>query len=227
MSKSIILLHGALGCKGQFGALSNYLTERGLNVHAINFSGHGGKEFQENFRIEQFANELNEYISENNLVKPNVFGYSMGGYVALYLAKNSDVFEKIVTLGTKFNWSPEIAEKESKNIDPDLLEQRVPKFAETLKAMHGSEWKELLRRTAAMMKEMGAKNPIMQEEFSQIKNRVMKGLAENDQMVTLMETTNVFNAIPNSKRFYLQNAKHPIESADTEVLGKNIADFIC
>jgi esterase/lipase len=226
MGKSIILLHGALGCKDQFAALSNYLTERGLNVHAINFSGHGRKEFQEKFGVEQFAAELNEYIHENNLVKPSVFGYSMGGYVALYLAKSSDVFEKIVTLGTKFNWSPEIAEKESKNIDPDLLEQRVPKFADSLKVMHGDEWKELLKRTVGMMKEMGARNPIRQEEFSQIKNRVMMGLAENDQMVTLMETTNVFNAIPNSKRFYLQNAKHPIESADTGILGKNIADFI-
>ena len=77
-----------------------------------------------------------------------------------------------------------------------------------------------------MMKEMGEKPPMQLEEFAFINNKVMIGLAENDQMVTLLETTNVFNKIPNSKRFYLQRTKHALESADPHILVKNIIDFL-
>ena len=55
--KSVLLLHGALGCFTQLEPLRLALQQKGLTVYELNFSGHGGLPFLENFGIEQFADE--------------------------------------------------------------------------------------------------------------------------------------------------------------------------
>ena len=84
--KDIILLHGAIGATDQLLPLSKSLAAKGFKVHCLCFSGHGTLAFNELFSIEQFAAELYQFIIEKNLLEPDIFGYSMGGYVALYLA---------------------------------------------------------------------------------------------------------------------------------------------
>ena len=81
--KQIILLHGAIGAHDQLVALANELKQQGFQPYSFSFSGHGQIPFQDNFSIEQFALELEQFIAKNNLEQPAVFGYSMGGYVAL------------------------------------------------------------------------------------------------------------------------------------------------
>lgn len=87
--QKIILLHGAIGCSEQLMPLSKSLTDTGFETFTFNFSGHGKSNFKSNFSIEQFSDELHNFITENNLIKPNIFGYSMGGYVACTSPKNN------------------------------------------------------------------------------------------------------------------------------------------
>ena len=111
--KPIILLHGAIGAKDQLEPLAKELSGNGFQTYSFNFSGHGQSPFQNQFSISQFSNELLEFVVKTHLIRPAIFGYSMGGYVALYLASQKpDGLGKIITLGTKFVWSPEIAVKE-------------------------------------------------------------------------------------------------------------------
>lgn len=137
---NIILLHGALGSSGDLNALSKVLIRRGLSVSSFSFSGHGKTSLGPAYGIEQFALELEHHILENSLKNSSVFGYSMGGFVALYLAsKQKKIIKSIVTLGTKFNWSKDAVERELKMLNPELILAKVPSFAKTL------EIKTLLR----------------------------------------------------------------------------------
>lgn len=216
--KNIILLHGALGAADQLEPLKQRLNDLGFKAHPFTFSGHGQTPFQSGFGIEQFAAELKRYISDNQLNKPHVVGYSMGGYVALYLAsQQADLIGKIVTLGTKFNWTKEIAEKESKQLDPELLIQKVPKFAESLQVRHGNEWRQLLQKTSAMMHAMGNANPLHNDLLEAIDNEVLIGIADRDAMVTLDETAQVYKRLRNSQMYMLPNTKHPIETVNLNV----------
>ena len=86
--KNILILHGAIGSKDQFELLKHQLVKK-YNVHSINFSGHGGEVFKSKFNIAQFAEDVLNYLNSKNIESIDVFGYSMGGYVALYLAKNA------------------------------------------------------------------------------------------------------------------------------------------
>lgn len=225
--KSIILLHGAIGAADQLEPLAKELSAKGYQTHSLNLSGHGQTLFQNQFGIKQFAEELKSFIEKNNLVQPDVFGYSMGGYVALYLAlQNHNLLGNIITLGTKFAWSPEIAEREIKMLDAKTISEKVPKFAETLQKRHGSDWQLLLQRTADMMMDLGNNNLLDPKTLSQIKNKVLIGLADGDTMVSSEETDNAASKIVGASRYTLQNTKHPIESVNLSHLGALIRGFL-
>jgi esterase/lipase len=150
----------------------------------------------------------------------------MGGYVALYLAhRNPSILGNIITLGTKFEWSPEIAQKEVKMLDSKTIIEKVPKFAEALQKRHGQNWELLLQKTAEMMLSLGNKNALSLTDFTTIENKVLIGLADKDNMVSLEETTAVYKQLKNGAMYMLPNTKHPIETVDVGLLGKIFVEF--
>lgn len=224
--KNIILLHGAIGAKDQLEPLAAELKQQGYNVFTLSFSGHGQIPFSSNFGIEQFALELEQFIKINNLDKPTVFGYSMGGYVALYLAhRNPNILGNIITLGTKFEWSPEIAQKEVKMLDSKTIIEKVPKFAEALQKRHGQDWELLLQKTAEMMISLGNNNALTLNDFASIENKALIGLADKDTMVSLDETTAVYKQLKNGAMYMLPNTKHPIDNVNVKLLSQVLKEF--
>ncbi len=227
MVTSIILLHGAIGASDQLIPLGNELKENNFDVFYLNFSGHGRQNFEIDFGVKQFVDELSSFISKNKLQQPHVFGYSMGGYVALYLASEKpEMIGTIFTLGTKFEWSPEIAVKEIKMLDKKTILEKVPKFAEALQKRHGDKWEILLRKTSNMMMALGNNNLLNAERFSKIKNKVFVGWAEQDTMVSLTETKNVHHQIKNCELYSVTNTKHPIETVNSVTLALRIRKFL-
>ncbi|MFO0357724.1 MAG: alpha/beta hydrolase [Sphingobacteriaceae bacterium] len=223
---SIILLHGAIGAADQLQPLASELAKLNYNVFTFSFSGHGQMPFENEMSIHQFANELKAFIVSNKLNQPHIFGYSMGGYVALYLAAiDKDLLGHIITLGTKFKWDPEIAQREIKQLDPETIQLKVPKFAEALQTRHGNDWKKLLAQTAQMMIGLGEKNELTPELFSKVENKVMIGLADKDAMVSIEETTSVYKQLKNSCMYMLPQTKHPIETVDMIALAAITHNF--
>lgn len=224
--KSLLLLHGAIGSAEQMQPLADELKKH-FDVHTFNFSGHGGLSTDIDFSIEQFAADLENYIIENNLHTVNVLGYSMGGYVALFLAaKRPELFFSIMTHGTKFNWTPEIAEKEAKMLNAEKIEEKIPAFANALKQRHHpADWKIVLEKTATMMKKMGDTPPLSDDLLSKINIPVRISIGDRDEMVTLEETTHVYKTLLNSSMQVLPNTKHPVEKINPALIVNASLEF--
>jgi pimeloyl-ACP methyl ester carboxylesterase len=224
--KNLLILHGAIGSKSQFNSLASLLNNQ-FNIHLLNFSGHGGEAFKENFNIPQFADDVLVYLEQNKIESIDIFGYSMGGYVALYLAKHHpEKVGKTITLGTKLSWTPDIAAKETKMLDAEKMEDKIPTFAAILKDRHyPNDWKTVLEKTANMMITMGNKNVLKDEDFKLIQHTIKLLLADNDEMVTYEETNHVAQLLPHATFEILPNSKHPIEKVDIDALSEIIRAF--
>lgn len=226
VEKKLILLHGALGAKIELLPLANSLKKNFI-VHALEFEGHGSSPMKSGFSIPHFAKNLHEFIEENQLHGAAVFGYSMGGYVALYLAaEHTNSLGDIITLGTKFNWMPASAIQEVKRLNPDKIEEKVPEFAGYLAQLHGTDfWKEQMQLTAQLILGLG-ENELLNKRFSKIKNRCFIGLGELDEMVSQEESFAAVEALPNAAFYELKNTTHPIGKVDADVLAGKITEIL-
>lgn len=216
----LLILHGALGSAPQLDPVKSAFEAKGIVVHSVNFSGHGGASFQSGFGIEQFANDTFQFLENHQFRQVDIFGYSMGGYVALWLAKkHPDRIGKIVTLGTKFDWSEESAAKEVKKLNPEKILEKIPAFARILEHRHmPNDWKELLNKTADMMLGLG-KNPLLTKEILQaIAHPTTICLGDQDDMADRNYSEEVARFLPNGKFLLLENTPHPIEKVDLKKL---------
>lgn len=213
MKKQLLILHGALGAKSQFSELISALKET-YEVYSVDFDGHGKNDgYAGAYSIDHFAEQTHATLRALGWEKPLVFGYSMGGYVALKLeALHPGTFERIITLGTKFNWNPESAHQEAGMLDPEKMLEKVASFVVYLKSLHGdNHWKSVVERTAKMMLEMGNHPPVTAEILQSIGIPVTCLRGANDQMVHEEETLWAVNAMQNAHYTEVPEWKHPID----------------
>jgi len=217
----ILLLHGALGSKVQLEPLKELLQTKGRTVYSINFSGHSGNPFaQKEFGIELFTQDVLQFLDRESILHVDIFGYSMGGYVALWLAHlHPQRVGKTITLGTKYDWSPQSAEKESSKLDPEKIQLKVPAFARILEHRHApNDWKELLHKTKTMMLSLG-NNPLLNKEnLNLINHPTTILLGDQDDMADIDFSKQVAAWLPRGEFKLLEVTPHPIEKANLDKL---------
>jgi pimeloyl-ACP methyl ester carboxylesterase len=225
MNNPIILLHGALGSASQLEPLKKVLEEKGRMVHSLNFSGHSGRPFSENgFGIDVFASDVLSFLNQESIDSVDLFGYSMGGYVALWLAhQHPQRVNRIITLGTKFDWSPESAEKEIKKLDPEKIQAKIPAFARILEHRHApNDWIKLITMTSEMMQDLGQKPLLTEEIFSALPQTINILLGDQDDMADRIYSETVAGWLSYGAFHLLENTPHPIEKVKLEMLIKFI-----
>lgn len=222
----LLVLHGALGSSSQMHELIELLSDS-FFVKSFDFSGHGGKAFEDAFGIDQFASELAEFLLEEDFEDCFIFGYSMGAYVALkYLLQNKTKVKGLFSLGTKMRWSPEIAQHEIKQLQPRLIEEKVPKFASILAQRHApNSWQELVEKTAKMMLELGDGKALSKQDLETIKLPACVALADDDNMVSEEESIWAANCL-SARYLKILDAKHPIERVPLDTLAQEIEAWV-
>ena len=225
---SLLLLHGAIGSSSQLASLKIEFERQFSEVLLFDFPGHGGKEFSGiEFSIKLFSESVLKFLDENKIDAIDIFGYSMGGYVALYLARHyPQRVGKIFTLGTKLEWNPEISVKEVKMLDPEKISLKVPAFAESLGKRHAPlDWKINLKKTAQMMITLGENPELKKEDFGKINHEILLSIGDRDNMVTKEETMEVYGLLPNGLIEIINNTPHPIEQVDVRKIAAMANDF--
>lgn len=224
----IIIIHGALGAQSQLKGLADELSVLGKRAFLIDLAGHGGKPFRSTgFGIEAFADDLNEFIGQHRIDGADVFGYSMGGYVALWLALNQPgKLGRIITLGTKFDWDSTSAQREVNKLNPEKILLKIPAFARILEHRHKPlDWKELMSKTGEMMLALGTKPLLTLENARHITNNTSVLLGDQDDMADASFSKSFALALPHGTFITLDRTPHPIERVDVNRLANLILGF--
>lgn len=95
------------------------------DVLTMEFAGHGSTPLGgAAFSVDGFVAQLVERFDRDGIERADVFGYSMGGYVALACAlAYPERVRSVYTLGTKLAWTPEAA-AEASRCDPGIIRER-------------------------------------------------------------------------------------------------------
>ena len=224
----LLLLHGALYTQKEFEPLIPHLDGHGP-VRTLDFSGHGQAPVpDEPFSIRLFAEDVLRLMDATGSENADIFGFSMGGYVGLYLARHfPDRIGRVMTLGTKLDWNPETSAREVKMLDPEKISEKVPKFAEVLKKRHGADrWEQVLGKTAEMMLNLGNEPELPYDAFSDIGCRVRVCVGDRDHMVGMDETARAYHLLPNAELCVLPGTGHPLEKIPPAALAADITEFL-
>jgi pimeloyl-ACP methyl ester carboxylesterase len=150
----------------------------------------------------------------------------MGGYAALTAAAMQPaLFEGIMTLGTKFDWSAETLEKELKQLVPDKIRDKVPQLASMLEARHGAAWPQLVEATAEMMRQLSTRYNEIESSWKEVSSPVRLMLGDQDKMVTPEETNRVAAILQHAELKILADTPHPIERVNVDVIVTEILHF--
>ena len=220
---TLVLLHGALGSASQMQPLAHALQD---HAHVVELEGHGSTPITgDRYEMSRFAQNVRDAMQRAGIERADIFGYSMGGYVALLLAAESpELVASVTTLGTKLAWSPEVAARETSRLDPATIRAKVPKFAAALEARHGAgEWEAVLQRTAALMTDLGTNPVVSSEMLSRISQPVRLMVGDRDSVVTLDETAAAARTLPAGELAVLPNTPHPFEQVNIRLLAALLA----
>ncbi|MEO1051096.1 MAG: alpha/beta hydrolase [Bacteroidota bacterium] len=225
--ENILLLHGALGAKSQLTPLEEALSND-FSVGSMDFSGHGGSALPDAFDIRVFAQDVLNWMDDQELSATHIFGYSMGGYVGTYLARHHpERIKSVFAIATKFNWDGPSTEKEMAMLNPEKIEEKVPKFADVLAQRHSPEdWRSIVLKTKDMMANLSEEPTLFQGDFGSIEVPILVALGDMDHTAGLADSLQVFEKLERSQFLVLPNTKHPLESVDLKGLVHHLKKFI-
>ncbi len=223
----LLLLHGALGDRTTLDPLGESLLDRGpLDLHALDFEGHGAlAPASRPLRLGHFVENTLDWLQARG--PAHLFGYSMGGSVALVAAARApDRVRSVFTLGTKLVWSPDIAAGAITQLDPDVMRAKVPTYAAQLAARHGeAHWESLVRGTAEALVDLGAHPLLDAETMGAIRCPVRVTLGDRDRTVPLDELRTLMASVPTASAQVFPDTPHPLERAPIDALAAAVRAF--
>lgn len=222
----LILLHGALGSKEQFNDILSPL-ENSFEVHLLDFEGHGEAGPTDSpFRVSYFAENVLGLLDVHGIEKANIFGYSMGGYVALTLAhENPGCINKVATLGTILSWNKKIAARECGYLNPSKMKEKVPHFVDRLTERHIAGWERVVNRTREMLQYLGNEPNIKDENWKDLAMPVRLHVGDRDTTVELGNTVENCRKMRHGELCVLPGSGHPFEDINKKVLLASLLDF--
>ncbi|WP_411279168.1 alpha/beta fold hydrolase [Gemmatimonas sp.] len=226
----IVLIHGALGGAAQMLPIADALSAQG-DVHCLELPGHGDTPLPDGapFSMTTFAGALRDDIARRGWQQPLVFGYSMGGYVALLLESRSPgMLGGIVTLGTKFEWTPEIAVAAASRLDASVLRAKVPAFADQLRGRHAGAggWERVLARTTQLLTDLGSDPLLTAPTLAAVQIPVRVGVGSRDDTVTDGEAARLAALLPHASLHVLHDVPHPIERVPASLVVDLFRDLV-
>jgi pimeloyl-ACP methyl ester carboxylesterase len=223
----VILIHGALGAVDQLEPLAAPLGER-FRVHRLELEGHGSTPSDAAYTPERFADNARAFMERRGIARASVFGYSMGGYVALALAAECpQLVARVATLGTKLAWSPDVAARETSRLHAPTIRAKVPRFADALEKRHAGAggWEAMLTRTAAYMTSLGAKPALDDAALARVQQPVRLMGGDRDAVVTVDETRDAARRLTAGELAVLPNTPHPFEQVRVPLLAAHLVEF--
>ena len=213
----LLLLPGLLGAiSSQWRPFLKPLAEQ-YRLLLVDLRGHGRSQNNApTLNVTQMAEDLSGLLDHLKIDRLHVAGYSLGGYLGLMLALSQP--RRVATLlmhATKFYWTPDAVAKMQQQLDPDIMAQKVPTYADQLVKDHGGrQWRTLVRQASELTASLAA-DGISERQLRNLQLPVLVSVGDRDELVLLPEAFRLSRALPQGELLVLPNTRHPLQTVRT------------
>lgn len=224
----LLCLHGALATRQQFDLLRPHLRPD-IDLHTLDFEGHGDATApNRSLRAEHLVENVMAYLDDHALTRVNLFGYSLGGYVACMVAQmHPERVERVITLGTRYLWDGATLERELQMVNPATMQTKVPRFVEALAHQHRAEgWEKVVAQTQNLLRANAESNGLTAEYLATITQPVRVMVGDRDTTAGVSESYAAFKALPHGEFEVLPATPHPFQKVPMARLAYSIHEFL-
>jgi pimeloyl-ACP methyl ester carboxylesterase len=237
----VILLHG-LTCNAAYWLRVTPLLD-GVRTIAADFRGHGLSGHRPSYRYADYQHDLLWLIEELGYERVAVAGHSLGGYVALLAATQSDRIAAVLAVDVKSDWTAAdeaLAERSrgaSQRVEPDR-DALVARLARTLEpvALTADELEQLAVRSIEEVdggwrfrwdRRVLDTEPVAPFAFLSDVRRTVRVMAGSESDVMPPEAARAFaSAIPGATLEIVDGVGHHVELEAPERVAAQILELM-
>lgn len=221
---TLILLHGSRGSTPELQPFAEHLVGACKPI-LPNLLGHGGRPIPARFTVQKMAQDILAQMDQNGIESSYLFGYSFGGYIALYLAKHAPRrIRGVCTLATKFVFDQHTVDlfthlssiERIRNQQKDIMDQRHP----------GQNWDHLVSGLADLYRQLGQSPALTEDNLRSISVPSLVISANDDQLVPWPESLKLAYRMPHGQGFTFAGKAHPINIIPVPFLASVIGTWL-
>jgi methylmalonyl-CoA epimerase len=226
----LVVLHGALGSTELETRRLLPTFQRYFKTIAVDFAAHGASsDFAEEelLTMEFFAEGVPAVLDEVGIERTHVFGFSMGGAVALYHAlHHPGRVDRLAVHGINVQWDRGEVAVMTGGMDPESMAGVAPRWAERLGEAHGADrWQPLTRRMIAFTEALPDR-PFPNERLARITAPTLVSTGDRDRYFKIEHALNLWRTLPDARLAVHPGLDHPLQHVDPERFAEMMTDFL-
>ena len=196
-------------------------------VRAPDLLGHGGREVPDALKFDEMSEDVVRWLDRERIDRAYLFGYSFGGYLALYLARfYPERVRAVISVIVKHVYDVAAIGHIVHLAGPERVRRNGnPRLAE-LERMHGTDqWAKVTENTATLFQSFSGGAPLAIDDFRAIRQPVLL-LAAGNSLVPLADSRALAALLPNARLGLFPGSAHPIRNVALATTMRAAKDFI-
>lgn len=220
---TVLLLHGAAGATAtETAALVPHL-EPYLHVVALDFTGHGASAnvaAAQDLTADLFAANARAVLDACSVDQAHVFGFSMGGNMALHLARKApDRIDRLMVHGAHIDWKTDTVSAMERRLE------RADARQTSMNGLHG-DWEALSAALRRFIRKLPGAALRLRRQMQTINHPVLVSMADADDLFPLQAALTLHNALPNSRLAIVPGTRHALQHQRADLLAQHLRTFI-
>lgn len=222
----LVMLHGAAGCTTLETAPLMRQLETQFHVVAVDLQGHGASPATNApISVETFTDDILALLDSLSLDEAALFGFSMGGNVALNVARRApDRIRAVAAHGANVTWTRERAADMQARLNADRLAERSDRLVQHLSAHHNN-WDRLFRQMHGWVATLPKQTPNMQAMAREVTVPTLVSCVDRDDLFPLSETLTLHALLPDARLEVFRGSHHALPLAPLDRLAPTLTEW--
>ena len=120
--------------------------------------------------------------------------------------------KSLIAHATKFYWTEDAVQRMNHQLNPEVMAEKVPTYADLLVQDHGArQWRVLVRQAADMVFDLKT-NGLTESMAHKIQCPTLISVGEKDELVNILEAQRLSTILPKGEMIVLPGVKHPYQT---------------
>jgi pimeloyl-ACP methyl ester carboxylesterase len=208
----LLMLHGGGGSGPMLAPLTDLLRAR-VTLEAPNLVGHGGRPIPPRILWQDWADDVVAQMDQRGIERAVVCGYSVGGTLALHLARHHPRrVTAVCTIAAKVVFDRQTVERFTALCQPDKVISQGGGLADVLEKAHQpQDWRQLGRAMVEFYAPLAGQPPLTEDDLRAITQPALVISSVRDQIVSWDETLRLALLLPRAHAVAFPGQAHPLQ----------------